>query len=156
MVDGSTLTYSGLEPTIFSGADVTIDGTAGDDSLTLAPDPSDSSNLQVTGATIETATITSVTHELTIDAGSGADSITVSGHVNLGGASVKLLAETITVAAGAEISTAKAGGDSGSVELTGDKLELKDDAKIDTSSTDGNAGKIALTAKDAGSLPQQR
>jgi hypothetical protein len=85
---------------------VNLAGTTGDDVLVLDTDPLDSSMLRVWSTT---GTLPSVSFpksgliSLTIDGGGGTDSITVAADVPIGGGAVQLLAETITIGAGASI-----------------------------------------------------
>ena len=103
VIDGTRLYYAGLEPiTLGAGAVVTITGTAGDDAITVAP--GGGGNIVVSGGTFET-TFIAPPASLTITGGGGYDTVTFTGAISLGAASLSVNAERIDVAAGASITT---------------------------------------------------
>ena len=82
-------------------------GSAGDDDIELLPDPNIAGNLLVrtTNGTIESHSFAVPSTSLTINGGDGDDSVTISGAINLGGASLTIDAERILVAAGSALTT---------------------------------------------------
>ena len=153
-LDGTTVTYAGLEPAIFSGADVTIDGTSGDDDLTLEPDPSNTNHLRVTGSTIETAVILSVSHALIIDAGDGEDSVTVAGNVVIPGVTLRIEAEQITVSSNVTVDTGGAVPFAGSIDLEAEgSITVNTGAKLLAESDSGTPGEITIKAKHEAARP---
>ncbi|MFZ0531416.1 MAG: choice-of-anchor D domain-containing protein, partial [Propionicimonas sp.] len=106
-LDDSAVTYAGLEPiTVTAADDVLIEGTSGADVITLVP----GSTLPLTSFTVannnaETQTFTLPTGTVTIDAKEGTDTVTLTGLAFSLSGPVRIEAETITLAAGASITS---------------------------------------------------
>ncbi|MCY2932451.1 MAG: hypothetical protein NTV86_23740, partial [Planctomycetota bacterium] len=105
-LDGSSLRYDGLEPTLLgASATLTINGSALADDLVLRLDPDASGNLQVfsNGGTIESPSFPLPSTSLTINGGLGNDTVTVSGVVNMGTTNLSINAESIALGATANL-----------------------------------------------------
>ncbi len=100
-VNGVRYVYAGLEPiTITGAADLTVSGTAGDDTATLTASATSPGWFTFSGATFETVEFALPTGSLLIDALAGRDTITVAntyGALDFGAIGVTLKAETILV-----------------------------------------------------------
>ena len=96
--DGRAIRYTGLEPILVptGTTDVVFTLPSGDTTATLEPF---GTGLRLSGNGFETTDFATPTASLTIDGGDGEDTITISGTVDLTGASLKVFAETIVVAA---------------------------------------------------------
>ena len=99
VVDGATIRYTGLEPVLIGGtpAEVTVTGTAGDDTITLSPSTTDITKLVASSPTIETVEFTIPTTSLTVDGGGGNDTVILSGSLQLPGVILLVSAEQIQV-----------------------------------------------------------
>ena len=158
VVDGSAIVYSGLEPvtdnTVVDHRAVVPDlpvsnlDDGQDDVATLGTE-SGRIVLRSVSSTFEDITFAVLPRvSFTIDLGGGTDQLTVLNSISLPGIDLTLVAETIIVAAGAEISTEDRGaggvtaGDSGDITLQGEEIHLNGTA----------AGPVALRAAvDGGS-----
>ena len=103
-LDEMTITYTGLEPVTISGplVDFTFDAGGLDDAITLSQS---GGMLTLSGPTFELTELPVPNGSLTINGGAGADHVTLSGAIALGGASLTIDAELIDVPAAASITT---------------------------------------------------
>ena len=101
-LDGNVLAYFGLEPITNTGtaANVVFDLPAGGNDATLS---TSGGLLRLSGATFELTDFAAPSGSVTINGGSGSDGVTISGTIDLAGASLAINAENITVAPGAQI-----------------------------------------------------
>ncbi|WP_141847710.1 beta strand repeat-containing protein, partial [Humibacillus xanthopallidus] len=112
-IDGTLLRYAGLEPISVATADVTVTGTAGNDTIHVAVS---GTTLSVSSPTIETLNIAvSGLAKLTIDGLGGTDSITFDTDLLIPGLVLDVTAETITV--GSVVINTTGGATSGEVHL---------------------------------------
>ena len=99
VIDGVPIVYRGLEPITLGGPSVTVNGTSGDDPITIS---ASGSNIIVSSPTFESITLPRGS-TLTVDGLGGTDSVTISGSVLL--AALTVNAETITLPSGASVTT---------------------------------------------------
>ncbi|MCW2962871.1 MAG: Parallel beta-helix repeat, partial [Actinomycetia bacterium] len=102
--DGSVINYAGLEPVSVAANDVTINGTSGDDTITVTSTGTSitvSTGHTTTEDTVVTLPVTTTT--LTIDGLGGNDSVVFVGTLNFLGATLTVRAESISLPAGASI-----------------------------------------------------
>ena len=96
-VNTQTVSYAGLEPIAIGGTatDVVIDGTGGDDAITLKPGTP--GNLIVEAPTMESTSFPIPTGSLTLSGAGGNDTITLTGVLALPGVTLVIRAEHIVV-----------------------------------------------------------
>jgi hypothetical protein len=112
-VGTTTIRYSGGGPVEVSrvGASATVDLSDGDDETSVGPAASDGcagSCLTVSGGGFDRLTFSLPADSVTIDAGAGRDTVSLTGSIALAGAALQVMAERIAVRAGASITAAGA------------------------------------------------
>jgi len=103
VVDGTAITYAGLEPVSFIGVgDVTVDGTGSDDDITVGPGASGFIDVSGLGE-LQSVQISS-NSKLTVDGKDGKDKVTVTGDLSgLGSLALTIKAEKIKIKSDAVI-----------------------------------------------------
>ena len=158
--DGKVIVYAGLEPiTIVPStaptspplASVQINGSAGNDHITIRNDTAVVGNLVASAPTMESISFPVPTSTLTIDGGDGDDEVTLAGTLTFSGLAFLVRAERISVGAGTVITnpggtiSLQAANDqtgtalSGLVNATGSASATVTDATL-------SAGSIAISA----------
>jgi hypothetical protein len=152
--DGWLVTYEGLEPTTISGASPVIEGSAVGNAMTVSQS---GDVISVAGNGMETVLWTIVAGgTLTIRGGDGVDSVTISGALALGTASLVIEAETIVVPLGASITAASVRLDARAERTAGDGDAPS--ASVTVAGTIVATGAVTLSARttDTWSLTSRR